>query len=133
MPARDRRPSSLAPGRGLAPAGSPAAPGAGGTAAVMACSLMVHAPACPPAGTRPTRATERHDSITDGESLLEQVPGTACGGGHPHQGRLVITERPVAGPEFRPAPAIGQNVGQKCVMIPSLPRLSKRGAKNGAA
>jgi len=84
----------------------------------MACSLMVHAPACPPAGTGPARAAERHDSITDGESLLEQVLGTARGGGHPHQDRLAITERPAAGPEFRPAPATGQNVGQKCVMIP---------------
>jgi hypothetical protein len=119
MPARDRRPSSLVPFRGLAPAGgSPAIPGAGGTAVVMACSLMGHAPACPPAGTGHTRAAERHDSITGGNSLLEQALSTVRGGGHPPEGWLMIHERPAAGPEFRPAPATGQNVGQKCAMIP---------------
>jgi hypothetical protein len=42
-------------------------------------------------------------------------------------------DRQQPGPEFRPAPATGQNVGQKCVTNPRQPRLSKRGAENGTA
>ena len=115
MQATARRLQRLAPvrARPLTAGGSPAAGDTPGTAVVVACSLMVHAPARPlPAATR--AAEEEHDSVTDGGSSSPQDSGQpGLPRGSPAGELAHDRQRPAAGTEFRRAPSAGQNVWQK--------------------